>query len=172
MGQDWCGPLFASEAVGETEGTLPLALVGGEGRRAPDLAMSFAWDPRPNADGWPGYVASAGDHAADHGSISTTEVHNVFVAAGPSFKRGVTVGSPSSNVDVAPTILRLLGISTEGAMDGRPLKEAMVEGSPVEWDTEVADATSRVAGVTYSQELTVSRAEGTLYPDHGRTYQE
>ena len=43
MERPWCGALLASEAAGEIEGTLPISLAGAEGRRAPELAMSFGW---------------------------------------------------------------------------------------------------------------------------------
>ena len=42
MTQPWCGSLLSSQAIGNIAGTLPLDLAGGEGERAPDIAMSFA----------------------------------------------------------------------------------------------------------------------------------
>ena len=60
MERPWCGALMASESAGEIAGTLPLALAGCEGPRAPELVMSFGWDSRPNAAGYNGFVHSAG----------------------------------------------------------------------------------------------------------------
>ena len=54
MSQPWCGALLASDAAGDIEGTLPLALVGGDGPRAPELSMSFAWDSEKNDAGYDG----------------------------------------------------------------------------------------------------------------------
>ena len=167
MRQSWCGPLFASDAVGEIEGTLPLSAIGAEGRRAPDLAMSSMWEPRPNSEGWPGHIVSTNDLAADHGSLSPSEVRNVLVAAGPSFKAGATVASPSSNVDIAPTVFRLLGVPSGTSMDGRPLDEALVGGTPVEWSTQHLEARRRLPGATYHQKCSVSTAAGSDYPDFG-----
>ena len=52
-----------------------------------------------------------------------------MLAWGPDFKRGVVVRTPAANVDVAPTILHLLGMQRASAnMQGRALVEALVEG--------------------------------------------
>jgi arylsulfatase A-like enzyme len=53
------------------------------------------------------------------------------VASGPSFRRGIVSDLPSGNIDIAPTVLRLLGVTTDVALDGRPL----VEGLRVAADT-------------------------------------
>ena len=48
--------------------------------------------------------------AGNHGSMSPWVVHNTFLAWGPDFKRGVTVRTPASNVDLAPTLLALMNL--------------------------------------------------------------
>jgi hypothetical protein len=65
-----------------------------------------------------------------HGSFSPRDVHNVLVAAGPDFRRGFKDTLPTGNVDVAPTVARILGLSLPGT-DGRPLLEAMEGGAPL-----------------------------------------
>jgi arylsulfatase A-like enzyme len=52
------------------------------------------------------------------------------VAAGPSFRRGVASDLPSGNVDLAPTVLALLGLAPQGLLDGRVLAEAFRTGAP------------------------------------------
>lgn len=47
---------------------------------------------------------------------------------GPSFKSGVTVESPTGNIDIAPTILRILGHDGGEEMEGRVLEEALKAG--------------------------------------------
>jgi arylsulfatase A-like enzyme len=49
----------------------------------------------------------------------------VLIARGPSFRQRFVSELPSGNVDVAPTVLRLLGVTTEAALDGRPLVEGL-----------------------------------------------
>ena len=60
-----------------------------------------------------------------HATLSRFDMHNTLIAAGPDFKRGETDDLPSGNVDLAPTILQILGIKPPQKMDGRILSEAM-----------------------------------------------
>ena len=102
----WCGALLASEAAGEIEGTLPTSLAGAEGPRAPELAMSFGWDSRPNDAGYDGFAYSSGGRPGQgqHGSMSRHEMNNTLIARGPNFRRAARVQSPTGNVDLAPTV--------------------------------------------------------------------
>jgi len=59
-----------------------------------------------------------------HGSFSPIDVHNTLVLAGPQFRTGLAVATPSGNVDVAPTVAALFGLSMPAA-DGRVLDEAL-----------------------------------------------
>ena len=169
MSQEWCGAVVASDAVGEIEGALPASLIGVEGRRAPDIAMSFRWDSRRNAAGYAGYAYSAGGAPGlgQHGSMSRHEMRNVLFARGSGFKSGVRVESPSGSIDLAPTILHLLGMDGGEKMDGRALREALAGGDAVEWQTETRRAEREVAGGVYRQGITVSRVGETVYVDEG-----
>ena len=172
MSQEWCGALAASDAVGEIEGTLPASLIGVEGRRAPDIAMSFRWDSCPNPAGYAGYAYSTGwggmEGLGQHGSMSRHEMRNVLFARGGSFKRSVRIESPSGNIDLAPTILHLLGIGGGENMDGRVLQEALAGGVAVEWQTTTHRAERRLADGAYRQSITVSRVGDTTYVDEGQ----
>ena len=169
MRQRWCGALVASDAVGHVEGALPASLIGIEGMRAPDLAMSFRWDSRKNAAGYAGYAFSTGGapELGQHGSMSRHEMRNSLFARGGSFKSGVRIESPTGNIDLAPTILRLLGIDGGAAMQGRALREALVDGAPVEWQTDTHRAERRIGDGAYRQHITLSRVDGTSYVDEG-----
>lgn len=168
--QPWCGALLASDRVGEAPGTLPLSLAGCEGPNAPDLLMSFGWDASPNEAGYCGrvYAAYGGVGFGQHGSMGASEMHNTLLARGPSFKRGVRVTSPTGNIDVAPTALRLLGLPTPDDMDGRALAEALAGGpDTVSWSTHVITAERETEGHAYRQYVRVSRVGGTTYLDEG-----
>ena len=172
MGQPWCGALLAPEAVGHIEGVIAASEAGVDGPRAPDLAMSFAWTSQANDAGFPGHMYSTGGAPGlgMHGSMSRHEQKCVLIARGPSFKVGARVQAPSGNVDLTPTILRLLGVAGGQPMDGRVLEEALKDGSvvgPPSWSTEVYSARRQVAGGVYGQEITVSRLGTTLYVDEG-----
>jgi hypothetical protein len=52
------------------------------------------------------------------------------VAIGPDFREGLTDELPTGNVDVAPTVASILGLSLPRA-DGRPLLEALRNGPSV-----------------------------------------
>ena len=67
----------------------------------------------------------------NHGSMSPWTVRNTFFAWGVDFKRGVTVRTPVSNVDVTPTLLSLMGLDRDPALprfDGRAITEAFADG--------------------------------------------
>ena len=124
--QPWCGALLASERVGDVPGTIPASVANIDGRRGPDLAMSFAWDSTTNEAGYPGSTASWGGEVGvgTHGGMSRHELRNTLMARGPSFRQSAVVESPTGNIDVAPTILHLLGFPGGEEMDGRVLHEA------------------------------------------------
>ena len=170
MRQPWCGPLLASSAAEEIEGSLPASLVGLEGPRGPALTLSFAWDSRVNASGYAGhaYSTSLGPGQGQHGSMSPHETRNVMFARGPSFRQSAVVEAPTGNTDIAPTILRLLGLPGGEAMAGRVLMETL-RGGPdgVEWRSETHHAERETASGRYCQTVQVSRVGNSVYLDHG-----
>jgi arylsulfatase A-like enzyme len=104
--------------------------------------------------------------------MSRHELRNILFAWGPSFKSGVKLDNPSGNIDLTPTILRILGISTETFMDGRALEEALVGGpepEEVEWSTEIHNAERKVGDKVYRQQIKVSRVGDTSYVDEGNS---
>jgi hypothetical protein len=62
-----------------------------------------------------------------HGSFSPIDVHNTLIAYGPDFREDLVDSLPTGNVDVAPTVASILGLSLPHA-DGRPLLEALRNG--------------------------------------------
>lgn len=170
MRQPWCGPLLASDAAGEVEGSLPASVAGLDGPRAPALTMSFAWNSEVNTSGYVGhaYSTSLGPGQGQHGSMSPHETRNVMFAKGPSFRQSAVVESPTGNTDIAPTILRLLGLPGGEAMAGRALAETLMGGPDgVEWRAETQQAERSTPGGRYRQAVTVSRVGQTLYVDEG-----
>ena len=166
----WCGALLASKAAGEIEGTLPMSLAGAEGPRAPELAMSFGWDSRPNEAGYKGYAYSTGGQPGQgqHGSMSRHEMNNTLVARGPSFRQGARVQSPTGNVDLAPTVLHLLGIAAPDHMEGRVLEEALADGQDsVDWTSTTHRAERKTSAGMYCQTVRVSTVGSTSYLDEG-----
>lgn len=126
VAQPWSGALVAGRAEGLALGLLPGDTVGLAGLRAPDVALSFRWDWSETAGGVVGSADSAegAPGLGTHGSGSPAELRCVLIASGSSFRQRIVSELPSGNIDIAPTVLRLLGVTTDLPLDGRPLLEA------------------------------------------------
>ena len=141
------GAIFVDSRYGSIPGTLSMAQVNLENatRRndgQPDVVVSFNWDGAASIQGMTGIeFESAGGQRGMHGSFGTPDVHNVLIANGPSFKTAATVTNPTGNVDLAPTVAYLLGLSLPKA-DGRIIDEALL--------TPAGDSTPNVTARTVS----------------------
>ncbi|MYF78980.1 MAG: sulfatase-like hydrolase/transferase [Chloroflexi bacterium] len=166
--QSWCGAKLAAERVGVVPGTLPASVGNIDGRRSPDLTMSFAWSSAPNDAGFPGQTASSGGPVGvgTHGGMSRHELRNTLIARGPSFRRSTVVDTPTGNIDVAPTILHILGLPGGDDMDGRVLHEALDGGDDVS-EAECRSVTHAAELGDYRQEVTVTTVRGSAYLDEG-----
>jgi arylsulfatase A-like enzyme len=111
---------------GTVPGTLSFDAVRWDHDRSAQILFSPDWTDAENAHGFRGIVSS--DGVAGHGSASPWDVHNTLIAAGPDVKAGVTIESPSANVDFAPTFLSLLRVPVPATMHGRSLIEALRRG--------------------------------------------
>lgn len=159
MEQHWCGPLLASERVGAIPGTLPAALLGLEGPRTPDLLMSFAWQDGVNEHGQPGFVYASGGSAGrgTHGSMSPWEFRTFTTMRGPAFRRDSVVEAATGHPDLAPTILRVLGMDIPSHMQGQVIEGALEAGRSVTPAAPVEHRASRPTSTgTYEQRLTVA----------------
>jgi len=137
--QPWCGSIFASERIGTVNGTLPMRLIGMEGARSAEIAVSTNWTAAagPKTVARSNTFGTMAEGHGEHGGLSPTEMRNTLIARGPAFRSGSVSELPSGNIDLAPTVLNVLGIDGDG-MDGRVLTEALVAGSgePVHDDPE------------------------------------
>jgi arylsulfatase A-like enzyme len=106
-----------------------------------------------------------------HATLSRFDMHNTLIAAGPDFRRGKVSDLPSGNVDLAPTILRILGIKPPQQMDGRVLSEAMVSIDPatpgLKPETKTIEAANDFPLGSWRQSLQISRVGSTIYFDEG-----
>ena len=60
-----------------------------------------------------------------HGGLHLKELNNVFMARGSFFKEGYRSDYPAGIIDVAPTVMHLLGLPRPPNMNGRVLGEAI-----------------------------------------------
>jgi len=166
---DFAGVLFTPEKV---EGTFPLEQAGWASNHAPDVAMAFRWNNKTNVGGVPGMIDADWQRRAGkgtHATLSHFDMHNTLVAAGPDFRHGHTDDLASGNVDLAPTVLHILGIRPPPGLDGRVLLEALADGdgSQPEMETYTTEAGRGFPNGRWKQTLKISKVGSTLYLDEG-----
>ncbi len=171
QGGDFAGVVFTRDAL---PGTFPMRGAHSDAPAAPDLGVARRWNDDKNATGFPGMVMSDGSRRpgqGTHSSLSRYDLHNTLVAAGPDFRQGWRDELPSGNVDVAPTIVHLLGLKNAPKMDGRVLTESLREAkddpTPAAPATERLEAHVEGDGAPWSQYLQVIRFGGVDYLDEG-----
>ncbi|MEP7304136.1 MAG: alkaline phosphatase family protein [Acidobacteriota bacterium] len=111
------------DAEGAVPGTLSLDVARWNHARSGDILVSANWTDEANAAGIKGMTTQGG--VAGHGTSSPYDIHNTLIAAGPAFREHATSDAPTGNVDLAPTLLSLLGIRVPPTMTGRVMEEAM-----------------------------------------------
>ncbi|TPV95441.1 MAG: hypothetical protein B7733_09955 [Myxococcales bacterium FL481] len=104
------------------------------------------------------------------GGLAPAEMRTVLVMAGPSFREDVEVMLPTSVVDIAPTVAKLLQLEFPHA-DGRPLVEALEASAVVADDYAVSEpetifaSTTAVALSLYEPTSAVSDADHRITQD-------
>jgi predicted AlkP superfamily pyrophosphatase or phosphodiesterase len=117
------GPDRAATA-GVVPGTLSFDVARWNHPRSGDILVSANWIDKANEFGFRGTTTQKGEKAG-HGTSSPYDIHNTLIAAGPDFREHATSDLPTSNVDLAPTLLRLLGIPVAPSMTGRVIEEGL-----------------------------------------------
>jgi arylsulfatase A-like enzyme len=168
------GAIFTRPAAsGGREGTVPGTLSFDVARwnhaRSGDILVSANWTSMKNAAGFAGTTTQTG--VAGHGTSSPFDIHNTLIAAGPDFREHATSDAPTSNVDIAPTLLRLLGLPAAPSMTGRVIEEGLRNGRPATAVTRSTETVrtpdgvyvltanlSSIAGYRYLDSTSVTRA--------------
>jgi arylsulfatase A-like enzyme len=168
---DFAGVIFTKQGL---PGTFHLNDAKIDNPHAPDVVMAFRWNDSKNQFGTPGMIDADWQREAGkgtHATLSRSDMHNTLIAAGPDFRRGQTDDLPTGNVDLAPTILHILGIKTAQEMDGRVLSEAMVSVDQVaagrKTETKTIEAKKEFTTGIWRQSLRISRVGSTIYLDEG-----
>lgn len=133
--------------------------------RSAQILVSANWTRGKNAAGFEGTTTAGG--VAGHGSSSPYDVHNTLIAAGPDFREHAQSSVPTGNVDIAPTLLRLLNLDIPKTMAGRVIEEGLRTG-PAPSSVRVAHSGETVRTADGSYELTAhfSTAGGRRYLDY------
>ncbi len=170
---DFAGVIFGRKPI---EGTFGLDQAGIQSDSAPDVVMAFRWNDAKNQFGVPGMIDADWQRAAGEGThvtLSRFDMHNLLIAAGPDIRRGKTDELPTGNIDLAPTILHILGIPPAQKMDGRVLFEALVgdenerAAANLRTETRTIDCHRDLPGGVWQQSLKISRVGSTVYLDEG-----
>ena len=125
---------------------------------------SANWNGGTNAAGVAGRTTDPG--VAGHGSSSPYDVHSTLIAAGPDFREHEVSDVPTGNADLAPTLLRLLGMPPAPTMTGRVIEEGL-RGGPAIASVRVdrVDETVRTPDGSYELTAHISIAAGRRYLD-------
>lgn len=132
MGQDWIGNLFGVDGPNLPEGVLPHSAVLLHHPRTAPLIFTLHTRPGPSPLGLPGTTLMDGGlpvGGGTHGGLSPAEMRITLMLAGSRIRAGMSEW-PAGLVDLAPSILALLGLPGGASMDGRPLTEAFTDGLP------------------------------------------
>ncbi|MGE0722790.1 MAG: alkaline phosphatase family protein [Alphaproteobacteria bacterium] len=134
LGQPWCGQVLTrggDGSIGLVPGSFDRRAIGCAHPDAPDLYYVLATDDRHDANGIDGGCLFHGALPVDgstHGGLHRHELANLLAIGGPGVRQGYASPLPAGTVDVAPTILGLLGIAASD-MTGRRLDEAFGDAS-------------------------------------------
>jgi arylsulfatase A-like enzyme len=133
--------------------------------RSGEILVSANWTREKNEAGFEGKTTDSG--AAGHGSSSPYDIHNTLIAAGPDFREHAQSPVPTGNVDLAPTLLRLLGLDAPKQMAGRVIEEGLRNGpAPASVRVEHSAETVRTADGSYELTAHISAAGGRRYLDY------
>ena len=167
---DFAGVIFSRL---KTEGAFDLAAIKLDHPTAADIVVSFRWVDENNQFGATGVIDGDWNRKAGqgtHATLSRFDVNNTFVAAGPRFRKATEETLPTSNVDIAPTILAILGLKPTTRMDGRVLSQEL--GDEGKWsgvgEKKRTLESSRVfPDGHWQQKLKISEVRSATYFDDG-----
>lgn len=166
-GNIYTRPRVPGASQGIVPGTLSTTVIQWNHERAADAFVNPAWSDKANEYGFPGTSTSDSSNPASHGTDIPYDMQVRLVAAGPDIKRGLRSNIPSGNVDLAPTILYLLGVGAPSSMTGRVLRELLRDG-PAPAEITVREQTFRTDitftdGQHYEAELDTAEVGSTRY---------
>jgi phosphonoacetate hydrolase len=165
--QDWCGSVFAPDLIDLPEGVLPRSAVLVDHRRAAPVLFTLRADGRTSAAGLAGttlYDGALERGAGTHGGLSRAELRTLLLFGGSRVRPGLSE-YPAGIVDIAPTVLALLGVGGVETVDGRVLGEA-IEGMEPPAAARTSE-TWEAAAPGYAQRIARLRLGEHVWLDEG-----
>ena len=164
VGAIFTRPRPGGGAEGIVPGTLSFDVARWNHARAGEILVSANWTANVNGAGYAGTTTDNG--VAGHGASSPFDIHNTLIAAGPDFREHASSSVPTANVDIAPTVLRLLQLPIPASMTGRVIEEAFRAGpSPSSIHVEQTTESVHTADGSYTLTAHISVAAGRRYLD-------
>jgi len=164
VGAIFTRPVARDRAEGAVPGTLSFDVARWNHARSGEILVSANWNAEKNEAGWPGKTTDGG--VAGHGTSSPYDIHNTLIAAGPDFREHAVSDVPTANVDIAPTLLRLLGMNAAPSMTGRVIEEGLRTGpAPTSVRVERVNETVKTPDGSYELTAHISIAAGKRYLD-------
>ena len=173
---DYISGLFADDKycpdAAACPGALPLSAVGLVGSsKVPRPAIVVTYKVFYQAPGDLQSAAQISDTTLQegqgmHGGFGREQTFNNMAAIGPEFKAAFTDEAPVGNIDLAPTLAKILGIDlpSVGKVRGRVLTEAMQGGAVVKPEP-VRHVVSAPAGSGMETVLEYQQGQGVTYFD-------
>lgn len=163
------GAIFTRASGGGFRGVVPGTLSFEAARwnhaRSGDILVSANWTHEKNPAGYAGATTQRG--VAGHGTSSPYDIHNTLIAIGPDFREHTVSHTPTANVDLAPTILRLLALEAPPSMTGRVIAEGLRDGpAPAALRVERTAETVKNADGSYELTIHFTSVAGRRYLDY------
>jgi hypothetical protein len=171
MRQDWVASVFTPDLGDIAAGTLPHSVVMLDHPRTAHVLYTLRNTAKSAPSGLVGTTLldsamKLGVGAGWHGGLNSGELSTVLMLAGSKIRSGVSSDWPAGLVDIAPTILALLGLLGDEAMDGRVIGEALLDGqepscsrSPETWEASGEFYAQRVARTRVGRHVWIERGE-------------
>jgi hypothetical protein len=169
--QTWCGIVCTPDGDGVegcVPGTFDHALVQMDHSRSPEILYVMRNDDSVHGDGVVGschYNGAYPEGGGTHGGLHPKELTILLAAQGTLFRTAGASAHPAGIIDIAPTVLDLLGLAKPPTMDGRVLVESLA-GADVDPPAAEAFACS-VERDGRVQHLEYTRVGSTTYLDGG-----
>jgi len=140
---DYVGGVFVDDkycpAASDCPGALPLSAVGLVGSSKvprPAIVVTYrVFYQRPGDLQSAAMIADTTlqEGQGQHGGFGREQTFNNMAAMGPDFKAGFADEAPMGNIDIVPTLAKILGIDmpSVGALKGRVLSESLGAGAAV-----------------------------------------
>jgi phosphonoacetate hydrolase len=164
--QPYIGALFSpgkNDVEGEAPGSLSHATVGLDHARQPDLIYVLRSSDDADPFGFPGLCRISGGGipvgGGMHGGLNRHELNSTLMVSAPGVERARLDHRPAGIIDIAPTVLALLGVPNASTMSGANLTEP---ATPMTSHTLTASVGS------FTHDVTVRRAGRRLIIDRGR----